>query len=598
MSLLPAVIPRAPGYATIAIIVWLMLLLVRVIAALHDPAGLKFDTDDALRMVEVRDLLAGQSWFDLTQYRMTPPVGIAMHWSRLIDAPLAGLILLFRPFATELSAEALAATIWPALLLLPTWLAVGRMAQRLADAQAGHFAVLLAIASLYPFGFFRPGEIDHHNAQLALTLTGIALLLDIERTRAAVACAALNAVSLGIGLETLPYVLVTCLAVSVAWIVRGPALSGSVCRFGLTFATTSMFLLLAVVANHERTSVACDTFSGFYALLAIAGGGGLAAATVFPLLSGNTFARAASVTLLAIGLATLTLLLAPQCLHGPYATVSPELDRIWLSRVEEAQSPWFSASSGTGFFFATYIYALAGVAMSAAAATLVERGTRMAVVTVAIFCAIAVAVATFEARGLPFAILTGIPGIAVAIRRLTQQWIKPGFGRAAVATTALAAFSEVAFLMIGNYGLEGAHHVEQRVLAHTAALDCMNDRAAAQLARLPKGRVADFLAAAPAILLYTHDSVMAGSYHRDGTAILELYRLFTDSPDVGAAIVRKYGIDYVVTCRADEDYAFYIREGGPRGLLSDLDKGNFPSWLAPVAPSGRESGERIYRVLP
>src|ERR1700751_5814482 len=30
-------------------------------------------TDDAMRLVEVRDLLAGQSWFDLTQHRLDPP---------------------------------------------------------------------------------------------------------------------------------------------------------------------------------------------------------------------------------------------------------------------------------------------------------------------------------------------------------------------------------------------------------------------------------------------------------------------------------------------------------------------------------------------
>ena len=29
-------------------------------------------TDDAMSLVEVRDFLAGQSWFDMTQYRLDP----------------------------------------------------------------------------------------------------------------------------------------------------------------------------------------------------------------------------------------------------------------------------------------------------------------------------------------------------------------------------------------------------------------------------------------------------------------------------------------------------------------------------------------------
>ena len=55
------------------------------------------DTDDNLRMSQVRALLAGQDWFDLRQYRLNPPVGADVHWSRFVDIPLALLVLLFRP---------------------------------------------------------------------------------------------------------------------------------------------------------------------------------------------------------------------------------------------------------------------------------------------------------------------------------------------------------------------------------------------------------------------------------------------------------------------------------------------------------------------
>lgn len=45
------------------------------------------DTDDAMRLVQIRDLLAGQGWFDMSQHRLMPPNGAGMHWSRLVDAP-------------------------------------------------------------------------------------------------------------------------------------------------------------------------------------------------------------------------------------------------------------------------------------------------------------------------------------------------------------------------------------------------------------------------------------------------------------------------------------------------------------------------------
>ncbi|HEX6411256.1 MAG TPA: AcrB/AcrD/AcrF family protein, partial [Sphingomicrobium sp.] len=51
------------------------------------------DTDDNLRMSQVRALLGGQDWFDLRQYKLNPPAGADIHWSRLVDLPIAGLIL-------------------------------------------------------------------------------------------------------------------------------------------------------------------------------------------------------------------------------------------------------------------------------------------------------------------------------------------------------------------------------------------------------------------------------------------------------------------------------------------------------------------------
>ena len=51
------------------------------------------DNDSLLRLVEIRDLIGGQGWFDLHQYRMGPQGGFVMHWSRLVDAPIAAIIL-------------------------------------------------------------------------------------------------------------------------------------------------------------------------------------------------------------------------------------------------------------------------------------------------------------------------------------------------------------------------------------------------------------------------------------------------------------------------------------------------------------------------
>ena len=73
--------PAAMAYVVAAAL--LLLVGAGSIAAARYP-----DPDDVLRLVEVRDLIAGQGWFDLTQHRLDAPNGgVGREWSRLGDLP-------------------------------------------------------------------------------------------------------------------------------------------------------------------------------------------------------------------------------------------------------------------------------------------------------------------------------------------------------------------------------------------------------------------------------------------------------------------------------------------------------------------------------
>ncbi len=102
------------------LMIWAAVSIALLIANWHFIGPLNFrDPDDALRLVQVRDLLAGQSWFDLTQHRIHPPAGVPMHWSRLVDLPIALLLAGLKP-------------------LLGTWLAErATIGHRAARAAAG-----------------------------------------------------------------------------------------------------------------------------------------------------------------------------------------------------------------------------------------------------------------------------------------------------------------------------------------------------------------------------------------------------------------------------------------------------------------------------
>ena len=91
--------PADEGNGRIAWIAgWSLATLVRVLgsgaAALNQDFS---EPDNAMRLVRVRDMLAGQGWFDSVQHRLGPPDGLTMHWAQWIDGAIALPIMLLTP---------------------------------------------------------------------------------------------------------------------------------------------------------------------------------------------------------------------------------------------------------------------------------------------------------------------------------------------------------------------------------------------------------------------------------------------------------------------------------------------------------------------
>ena len=218
--------------------------------------GQSLSTDDAMRLVQVRDFLAGQGWFDLTQYRLDPPDGVDMHWSRLIDLPIALLIRLARWLAPS-AGRALGATVWPAGLLLALLFGAVRLARELAGDAAARLALIFAALMAPVLQHFRPGAIDHHNVQLVLMLWSLALLVR-ERPRDAALAGTMCALSLAIGQEMAPVIAGLRGLVALRWIMRGDE-SRTAAAFGMSFAAATLVLFVATVppARYTRRHLRC-----------------------------------------------------------------------------------------------------------------------------------------------------------------------------------------------------------------------------------------------------------------------------------------------------------------------------------------------------
>ncbi|MGF1550184.1 MAG: AcrB/AcrD/AcrF family protein, partial [Sphingomonadaceae bacterium] len=175
------------------------------------------DTDDNLRLAQVRALLAGQRWSDLAQYRLGGPQAFDIHWSRIVDLPLAAIILALEPLAGREWAERIAATMAPLLAMGAAMAAMAVTARRLIAPGAFALALATLLAAPNALAMWMPTRIDHHGWQLALLALLLAGIADPRRARGGIAMGLASSLSLGIGLEMLPYVAAAGAAALAGW---------------------------------------------------------------------------------------------------------------------------------------------------------------------------------------------------------------------------------------------------------------------------------------------------------------------------------------------------------------------------------------------
>jgi hypothetical protein len=528
--------------------------------------GISLDTDSAMRLSEIRDLLNGQNWFDTSQHRMDAPYGLSMHWSRLADLGPAALILALRGVIGA-GAETATLYVWPLLLLLPVMRALARIAEHLGGRSAALLVLILTLLCTQTYGLFAPGNIDHHALQIALALWTLIFLIEQSPTGAALCVAA----SLCIGLETLPYAIVTIL-LACLWLTDP---GDRARRFGLSLAAMALLLLFALTATAYRFTPVCDTYSEFYAVLLAAGGAGLALVAMRPRGKLLWFA------LLTLGVAGLAYGMNRTCFGGPFVGISANLRAIFLSRINEARPAWDFMHFAPSEFVSGYCYAvfalIAGLFLS-------HTG---AMVRTLLFAAAALTIATFEIRAVPFAILFALPGLAAAM----ATYLLP---RGVVLTAlALLVASDGAFALEGVQ-IEGVQQHLARIQRYQAQAACGEQAAMGPLISLPTGRVAGFVDQGPAILAYTQDSAIAGPYHRDADGIEDTYAIFTGMPEQARAILQRRGISYVMACSAAPDWSYYIAKA-PNGLLARLARHQPPGWLMLARQAG---AIQVWRVVP
>jgi len=319
----------------------LVFALFAVLAVLTDISGiaaLRFpDPDDTLRLVQVRDLIAGQGWFDLHQHRVDAlDGGVPMHWSRLVDIPLAAAILALRPFIGQPAAEMAALVGVPLLTFFCAVLLAMRIAWRFFGREAATLTGLALALSVPVVSQMRPLRIDHHGWQVVLALAAVnALMAKSPRLGGWLAGLALAA-WLSVSIEGLPLAAVIVGLTAWRWLRRAADKTWLVATMqGLAFGSAALFLAtrgLSDLAAH------CDAIAPIHLAVFAWGAGALSAlAALAPRTRLHTLAGFG-----AVGAGALTLLLsvAPQCAGGGFAELDPLVRQYWYLGVAEGLPVW------------------------------------------------------------------------------------------------------------------------------------------------------------------------------------------------------------------------------------------------------------------
>ncbi|MBU6464014.1 MAG: hypothetical protein KGK01_09455 [Bradyrhizobium sp.] len=551
-------------------------------------------TDDAMRLVEVRDLINGQGWFDLHQYRLNPP-GLLMHWSRVIDFPLSISILALKPLLGMYRAESVTLFVWPLLLfgvaLASIWAIARQMSDGALTSQVG--AVILAMLARPALVHFRPGAIDHHNAQIDLLLLLILFTLQIERSAVKAALAGVAAsLSLAVGVEILPPIAAICVAVAGLFIWRGPAVARQVAAFAIALAGSSLVLALALLPFPAMAAPVCDTLGGPVLLLTIGGGIGLASMAAIDRYRSALWLRLVTGTVAGGALVSAFIALFGGCLEAPYAQLDPLVASLWLDTVQETISLAKMLRLGPEDVLGFYALPLITLGLAAGALFRSKPHDRFRWIVCIVALIAQFGISVWEMRGAGGAAMVAAPMFAAAV---TAIWPSLAFGSSlallalAGSSTAFAAFG-VAAKPLTDLAFKADASAEE-----TLKPGCSSVSDVAWMARLPKGRVMAPIDLGPAILGTTSHDVFAGPYHRNNDGNSAMLKLMLAPPPVAHQMLSARQVDYVVVCRAAPNQNIIKR--APDGLEALLARGDVPEFLEPidVGSATRISAWRVRR---
>ena len=534
------------------------------------------DNDDAMRVLEVRDWLHGQAWFDVSQHRLNPPQGGDMHWSRIADLPLAALMApLVAIFGMEWGAKY--AAFWTPVMLGVIYVWVGaRTAVSLAGKAAFIPGIVLVACAPAALAYFLPGRVDHHGLQMIL-IAGALWGLFAGGARPAALAGLAIATGICIGLEALPLQIVLIGWIAARWGVRGQEVKAETTAFGLGFAISLVVLFALTVPAAKWALPVNDAVGRGYVVLGCAGGILLAAVATF-VSQASLVKRFGALCVIGV-LVLVGVTYFPEIIVPPYGNVDPLLTRLWLNNVNETE-PLITAKLSRLLSFALFPFLAALGSLIAIALSTDKERDNWILAAMAIIVAATLAI-LWQSRvaGLATAISSIIAAAMIAKAAQRFSW-KAALGLALVINPVIPG-------VVGT-GIAKLFEKSKTTYVTGGGQNCFTDASFGTLSRASSGLVIAPIDMGARILLTTHHTTLAAPYHRNNRGNLAAYHMFLLPQAQAKLRASQLGATYVAICKRSAEVAILSRES-PKGLMADIKEGRIPDWLAPLpTPQGSD----------
>lgn len=567
------------------------------------------DTDDAMRLVLARQLLHGRGWWDQKEMILQPPVGVYLHWSRLLDGGIALMQRVLAWFVSWNDAETATRLIWPLLWILPAVAATLLVTRKLGEGTpARHWAVLIAALTMVLFQplyyQFHPGRVDHHDAQMVFFLLAFAGAVQTGPRLWGPALAGLaTGLGLAVGLEALVFQAAIGAALALRFVFAA-AEERRLRAYAAALAGSTVIAFLIQTPPWRWSVVACDAIAfNLVAAVVVASAGLVLAARLCraapPLIRFLAFGGVAVIS------AGVYLGLDSNCIRGPFADVDPRVKPFWLDYVQEV-APFprmLKRHTDEALVMAapSVLGLLGWLWLGRRRAGRQDAAWRLCGALLLLTTAAGYAMA----RSANYACWSAIPLFTAAAADLAWRYRRFG-----VLAPLLAA------LLVMPMSVAGVAVAARKTWLQTAAAiahkpppkpgqtpedHCFEAASYRDLAAArPVGLAAGDIDFGPFVLAHTPHSTLSAPYHRMNWGILAARGILAANADdpgpLGAeARARALGVTYVLECPAHRINADRVGLDAD-SLQARLDRGVWPDWLTPI--SDQKAAIRVLRVLP